>query len=228
MLSGQQYQLASGQHPAGHEVSSDPHCLLAAILVSFSLMATKGQSEAVAAQYMLSGQQYQLASGQHPAGHEVSSDPHCLLAAILTSFVFIPTKGQSAAVAAQYILSGQQYQLASGQHPAGQEVSSDPHCLLAAILVSFFFMATKGQSAAVAAQYMLSGQQYQLASGQHPAGHEVSSEPHCLLAAILVSFSLIATKGQSAAVAAQYMLPGQQYQLASGQHPAGHEVSCPA
>merc|ERR1711892_1188216 len=44
MLSGQQYQLASGQHPAGHEVSSDPHCLLAAILVSFSLMATKGQS----------------------------------------------------------------------------------------------------------------------------------------------------------------------------------------
>merc|ERR1711892_167105 len=115
------------------------------------------------------------------------------------------------------MLSGQQYQLASGQHPAGQEVSSDPHCLLAAILVSFSFMATKGQSAAVAAQYMLSGQQYQLAFGQHPAGHEVSSDPHCLLAAILVSFSFMATKGQSAAVAAQYMLSGQQYQLASGQ-----------
>merc|ERR1711892_378592 len=175
-------------------------------------MATKGQSAAVAAQYMLSGQQYQLASGQHPAGHEVSSDPHCLLAAILVSFVLIATKGQSAAVAAQYMLSGQQ--------PAGHEFSSDPHCLLAAILVSFSFMATKGQSAAVAAQYMLSGQQYQLASGQHPAGHEVSSDPHCLLAAILVSFVLIATKGQSAAVAAQYMLSGQQYQLAYGQHPA--------
>merc|ERR1712106_1294116 len=189
MLSGQQYQLASGQHPAGHEVSSDPHCLLAAILVSFSLMATKGQSEAVAAQYMLSGQQNQLASGQHPAGHEVSSDPHCLLAAILVSCLLMATKGQSEAVAAQYMLSRQQYQLASGQHPAGQEVSSDPHCLLAAILVSLSFMATKGQSAAVAAQYMLSGQQYQLASGQHPAGHEVSSDPHCLLAAILVSFS---------------------------------------
>merc|ERR1712123_466864 len=101
-------------------------------------MATKGQSAAVAAQYMLSGQQYQLASGQHPAGHEVSSDPHCLLAAILVSFLLMATKGQSAAVAAQYMLSG-------------QEVSSDPHCLLAAILVSFSLMATKGQSAAVAA-----------------------------------------------------------------------------
>merc|ERR1711892_905637 len=107
------------------------------------------------------------------------------------------TKGQSAAVAAQYMLSGQQYQLASGQHPAGREVSSDPHCLLADILVIFALIAKKGQSAAVAAQYMLSGQQYQLASGQHPAGHEVSSEPHCLLAAILVSFSFVATKGQS-------------------------------
>merc|ERR1712128_373308 len=135
MLSGQKYQLASGQHPAGHEVSSDPHCLLAAILVSFSFMVTKGQSAAVAAQYMLSGQQYQSTSGQHPAGHMVPS--HCFLAAILTSFVFIATKGQSAAVAAQYMLSGQQYQLASGQHPAGHEVSSDPHRLLAAILVSF-------------------------------------------------------------------------------------------
>merc|ERR1719483_41094 len=114
------------------------------------------------------------------------------------SFVrYWATNGQSAAVAAQYMLSGQQYQLASGQHPAGHEVSPDPHCLLAAILVSFSFMATKGQSEAVAAQYMLSGQQYQLASGQHPAGHEVSPESHCLLAAILVSFSLIVTKGQS-------------------------------
>merc|ERR1711888_93985 len=134
-------------------------------------MATKGQSAAVAAQYILSGQQYQLASGQHPAGHSVPW--HCFLAAILTSFSFIATKGQSAAVAAQYMLSGQQYQLASGQHPAGHEVSSGPHCLFLAIFMSWAFLATKGQSAAVAAQYMLSGQQNQLASGQHPAGHEV-------------------------------------------------------
>ena len=34
--------------------------------------------------------------------------------------------GQSSAVAAQYLLSGQQNQLASGQHPAGQSVSSGP------------------------------------------------------------------------------------------------------
>ena len=33
--------------------------------------------------------------------------------------------------------------------------------------------ATKGQSLAVAAQYMPSGQQYQLGSGQHPPGHSV-------------------------------------------------------
>merc|ERR1712223_1287646 len=74
--------------------------------------------------------------------------------------------GQSAAVAAQYMLSGQQNQLASGQQPAGQEVSSGPHCLFLAIFMSWAFLATKGQSAAVAAQYMLSGQQNQLASGQ--------------------------------------------------------------
>merc|ERR1719516_65475 len=44
-----------------------------------------GQSAAVAAQYRLSGQQYQLTSGQHPAGHMVPS--HCLVAAIFTSLV---------------------------------------------------------------------------------------------------------------------------------------------
>merc|ERR1719348_705282 len=149
------------------------------------------------------------------------------------SWAFLATKGQSAAVAAQYMLSGQQNQLASGQQnqlasgqqPAGQEVSSGPHCLFLAIFMSWAFLATKGQSAAVVAQYMLSGQQNQLASGQHPAGHEVSSGPHCLFLAIFMSWAFLATKGQSAAVAAQYMLSGQQNQLASGQHPAGHEVS---
>merc|ERR1740137_3642 len=93
------------------------------------------------------------------------------------------------------------------------------HCFLAAILTSFALAATKGQSAAVAAQYMLSGQQNQSTSGQHPAGHMVPS--HCFLAAIFTSFALAATKGQSAAVAAQYMLSGQQNQSYSGQHPAG-------
>merc|ERR1719435_849656 len=73
------------------------------------------------------------------------------------------------------------------------------HCFLAAILTSFSFMATNGQSAAVAAQYMLSAQQNQFCSGQHPAGHMVPS--HCFLAAILTSFSFMATNGQSAAVA---------------------------
>merc|ERR1712012_809051 len=97
---------------------------------------------------MLSGQQNQLASGQQPAGHEVSSGPHCLFLAIFMSWAFLATKGQSAAVAAQYMLSGQQNQLASGQQPAGQEVSSGPHCLFLAIFMSWAFLATKGQSAA--------------------------------------------------------------------------------
>merc|ERR1712130_1051726 len=100
MLSGQQNQLASGQQPAGHEVSSGPHCLFLAIFMSWAFLATKGQSAAVAAQYM-------LASGQQPAGHEVSSGPHCLFLAIFMSWAFLATKGQSAAVAAQYMLSGQ-------------------------------------------------------------------------------------------------------------------------
>merc|ERR1712209_196368 len=97
---------------------------------------------------MLSGQQNQLASGQQPAGQEVSSGPHCLFLAIFMSWAFLATKGQSAAVAAQYMLSGQQNQLASGQQPAGQEVSSGPHCLFLAIFMSWAFLATKGQSAA--------------------------------------------------------------------------------
>merc|ERR1712002_760946 len=122
-------------------------------------METNGQSAAVAAQYRLSGQQYQFSFGQHPAGQDVSCSPHCLLAAILESFVFMETNGQSAAVAAQYKFS-------LGQHPAGQDVSCSPHCLLAAILESFVFMETNGQSAAVAAQYRLSGQQYQFSLGQ--------------------------------------------------------------
>merc|ERR1711990_1352099 len=103
------------------------------------------------------------------------------------TFCFLATKGQSAEVAAQYMLSGQQNQLASGQHPAGHSVSSGLHCLLAAIFMTFCFLATKGQSAEVAAQYM--------ASGQHPAGHSVSSGPHCLLAAIFMTFCFLATKG---------------------------------
>merc|ERR1719237_569427 len=94
--------------------------------------------------------------------------------------------------------------------------------------MSWAFLATKGQSAAVAAQYMLSGQQNQLASGQHPAGHGVSSGPHCLFLAIFMSWAFLATKGQSAAVAAQYMLSGQQNQLAKNRQCGPDETSCPA
>merc|ERR1719381_174313 len=95
-------------------------------------------------------------------------------------------------------------------------------CPFVAIKEKLAKMTAKKQSAAVAAQYMLSGQQYQSTSGQHPAGHSVPG--HCFFAAILTSFSFMATNGQSAAVAAQYMLSGQQYQFTSGQHPAGHSV----
>merc|ERR1712154_173703 len=71
-------------------------------------------------------------------------------AATWASWVFLATNGQSAAVAAQYMPSGQQYQPTLGQQPPGQGVPS--HCLGAAILVSWVFLATNGQSAAVAAQ----------------------------------------------------------------------------
>merc|ERR1712147_544432 len=122
------------------------------------------------------------------------------------SWAFLATKGQSAAVAAQYMLSGQQNQLASGQQPAGQEVSSGPHCLFLAIFMSWAFLATKGQSAAVAAQYLLSGQQNQLASGQHPAGHSVSSGPQVVLTTDNFLGKVgIFLAGQFSAVAAQYL-----------------------
>merc|ERR1711953_162268 len=89
-----------------------------------------GQSSAVAAQYLLSGQQNQLASGQHPAGHSVSSGPQVVFTTFFGSKLGNLMAGQSSAVAAQYLLSGQQNQLASGQHPAGHSVSSGPQVVL--------------------------------------------------------------------------------------------------
>merc|ERR1712001_449583 len=143
-----------------------------------------GQSSAVAAQYLLSGQQNQLASGQHPAGHSVSSGPQVVLTTDnFLGKVGIFLAGQSSAVVAQYLLSGQQNQLASGQHPAGHSVSSGPQV----VFTTDNFFGSKlgnlmaGQSSAVAAQYLLSGQQNQLASGQRPAGHSVSSGPQVVL-----------------------------------------------
>merc|ERR1739847_111025 len=128
-----------------------------------------GQSSAVAAQYLLSGQQNQLASGQHPAGHSVSSGPQVVLTTDnFLGKVGIFLAGQSSAVAAQYLLSGQQNQLASGQHPAGHSVSSGPQVVFTIFFGSKLGNLIAGQSSAVAAQYMLSGQQNQLASGQHP------------------------------------------------------------
>ena len=99
-------------------------------------MGPLGQSSGVAAQYWLSEQQYQLASGQHPAGHSVSSGPQFVLnfLGIGKNFTNGPL-GQSSGVAAQYWLSEQQYQLASGQQPAGHSVSSGPQLALA----TFFF-----------------------------------------------------------------------------------------
>merc|ERR1712045_1065246 len=137
-----------------------------------------GQSSAVAAQYLLSGQQNQLASGQHPAGHSVSSGPQVVLTTDnFLGKVGIFFDGQSSAVAAQYMLSGQQNQLASGQNPAGHSVSSGPQVVFTIFFGSKLGNLIAGQSSAVAAQYLLSGQQNQLASGQHPAGHSVSSGP---------------------------------------------------
>merc|ERR1711992_515650 len=133
MLSGQQNQLASGQHPAGHSVSSGPQVVLTTdnFLGKVGIFFD-GQSSAVAAQYMLSGQQNQLASGQHPAGHSVSSGPQVVFTIFFGSKLGNLIVGQSSAVAAQYMLSGQQNQLASGQHPAGHSVSSGPQVVLTA------------------------------------------------------------------------------------------------
>jgi len=186
-----------------------------------------GQSSGVAAQYWLSEQQYQLASGQHPAGHSVSSGPQLVLAIFFLRIFLriLGPFGQSSGVAAQYWLSEQQYQLASGQHPAGHSVSSGPQLVLANFLV--IFIGPFGQSSGVAAQYWLSEQQYQLASGQQPAGHSVSSGPQLALATFFFNrfLRIMGPLGQSSGVAAQYWLSEQQYQLASGQQPAGHSVS---
>merc|ERR1719150_2758384 len=120
--------------------------------------------------------------------------------------------GQSSAVAAQYLLSGQQNQLASGQHPAGQSVSSGPQSavLVFTTLSGFTRLAGwyMGQSTSVAAQCLLSAQQNQLASGQHPAGHSVSSGPQ----SVLIGFTRLNGwyVGQSSAVAAQNSLSRQQ------------------
>ena len=79
MLSSQQYQLASEQHPAGQSVVSGRQLVFTIFFGSKLSNLIDGQSSAVAAQYLLSGQQNQLASGQHPAGHSVSSGPQVVL-----------------------------------------------------------------------------------------------------------------------------------------------------
>merc|ERR1719381_250575 len=94
------------QHSTCHLGSSTIQHM-GSIFSTTAFLATNGQSAAVAAQYMPSGQQYHPTYGQHPPGHSVPS--HCLLAAILARAVFLATNGQSAAVAAQYMPSGQQY-----------------------------------------------------------------------------------------------------------------------
>ena len=83
MPSGQQNQLACGQHPPGHSSSSGPQVVFTTDNFFGSKLGNlmAGQSSAVAAQYLLSGQQNQLASGQHPAGHSVSSGPQVVLTA---------------------------------------------------------------------------------------------------------------------------------------------------
>merc|ERR1719204_2280182 len=118
--------------------------------------------------------------------------------------------------------------MAKNRQCGPDETSCPAGCCPEANWFCWAFLATKGRSAAVAAQYMLSGQQNQLASGQQPAGQEVSSGPHCLFLAIFMSWAFLATKGQSAAVAAQYMLSGQQNQLAKNRQCGPDETSCPA
>merc|ERR1719239_1858725 len=124
------------------------------------------------------------------------------------SWAFLATKGQSAAL-------------------AGHEVSSGPHCLSLAIFMSWAFMATKGQSAAVAAQYMLSGQQNQLASGQHPAGHEVSSGPHCLFLAIFMSWAFVAKKAQLMKMAKNKQCGPDETSCPAGCCPEANWFCCP-
>ena len=82
--SGQQYQSGMGQQPTGHEVSSGPHWSWSVLanFTSWTLLVSKGQSSAVAAQpgYAASGQQNQFSSGgtgQQPLGHGVISGSHC-------------------------------------------------------------------------------------------------------------------------------------------------------
>ena len=139
----------------------------------------------MAAQYLPSGQQNQLAWGQHPTKQSVSSEPQV----VFTTDNFFGSKlgnlmsGQSSGVAAQFLLSGQQYQPVYGQHPDGHSTPEGQSSVFATFFGSKLGNLMAGQSSAVAAQYLLSGQQNQLASGQHPAGHSVSSGPQVVLTA---------------------------------------------
>ena len=65
-----------------------------------------GQSSAVAVQYLLSGQQNQLASAQHQAGHSVSYGPQVVFTIFFGSKLGNLMDGQSSAVVATVSVVG--------------------------------------------------------------------------------------------------------------------------
>ena len=66
-------------------------------------------------------------------------------------------------------------------------------------LIALLMVFLAGQSAAVAAQYKLSGQQNHPTSGQHPAGHSVPS--HCLEVLLMTKLSILPLGAATANVA---------------------------
>merc|ERR1711892_1512996 len=102
--------------------------------------------------------------------------------------------------------------------------------LLAAILVSFSFMATKGQSAAVAAQYMLSGQQYQLAScpaGCCPEANWYCCPDNMYCAATAADCPFVAMKEKLTKMAANKQCGSDETSCPAGCCPEANWYCCP-
>ena len=78
----------------------------------------------------------------------------------------------------------------------------------------------KGQLSSVEAQFRLSEEQNQFASGQHPVGHSVPD--HCFSAAIFISRFLATAGGHCAWVGAYHLASLQQARYSAGQQPLIH------
>ena len=110
------------------------------------------------------------------------------------------------------------------------------HCWSFAISTSKAVLAARGQSSAVAVQYMESAQQYQPSMGQQPPGHMVGQGSGVVDWSMdtFTSSTLLAVSRRKEVSSVQGQSPGsipqepqgQQY-MPQGQHPQEHSTSSP-